>query len=179
MSSNKKYIIITPRISNMGGAQMYVRNKYLDMQNKGWDVDIITSHKGKVYIYDLQKFKYTIPEIGFYVYLFSKSTREKIITNIMGKIIQKQYDEIIIESTCMGESTWAEVLAQRIGAKHLFLNLQEQDIIKSHVIQDFLIFKHKRHELAGIANQSLYNIFLPFILLILTNHIVFRHIVIM
>lgn len=162
MSCNKKYIIITPRISNMGGAQMYIRNKYLYMQSQGWDVDIITSHDGKIYIADLKHFRCIIPELGHYIYLFSKSTQNKIITNIIKTTIKKKYDEIIIESTCMGESTWAEVIAQRIGAKHLLFDLQEQHAISSKVIQDFLIFKYNRRKLVGIAPTSLYNLFLPF-----------------
>ena len=143
---------------------MYVRNKYIYMQNKGWDVDIFSVRKGKVYILDLQKFNHNIiPELGYYVFLFPTSIQERIINKIIETINIEQFDEIIIESSSIIGSTWAEMLAQRIGAKHLLFNLQEQDVIRSKtIIHDFLIFKHKRHELVGIAEQSLYNLFLSF-----------------
>ena len=162
MSYLKKYIIITPCVTNMGGAQMYIRNKYTYMQKKGWDVDIITAQKGHIYISDLQKFNFVIPELNFNVYLYPKSKREKILRTITERIITHPYDEIIIESTCGSESTWAEVLAKKIGAKHLFYNLQEQDSYQSKNMQDFLCFKYDRRELAGINAKSLYNFFLPF-----------------
>lgn len=148
----------------MGGAQMYVRNKYIYMQSKGWDVYIFSIRKGKVYILDLQKFSHNIiPELGYYVYLFQKSIQERIINKIIETTNIEQSNEIIIESSSIIGSTWAEVLAQRIGAKHLLFNLQEQDVIRTKtIIQDFLVFKHKRREIVGIADKSLYNLFLPF-----------------
>lgn len=163
MYYNKKYIIISLGITTMGGGQMYVRNKILYMQSNGWDVDVFSAVEGTVYIAELKKFKHITPELRYPIYLFSKSTRERIINMLIEAINIKQYNEIIIESTCLGGSTWAEVLAQRIGAKHFFFSISEQTIVQSKtIIQDFLIFKHKRHELAGIANQSIYNLFLQF-----------------
>lgn len=162
MNYSKKYIIITPRITNMGGAQMYVRNKNIYMQENGWDVEIISTQKGMIYIGDLQKFDCVIPELGFNIYLYPESKQNRILNNIINRVLQKHYDEIIIESTCTAESTWAEVLAHKIGAKHFFFNLQEQDVVKSQIIQDFLRFKYNRRELVGIAPTSLYNLFLPF-----------------
>ena len=158
----RKYVIFTPCIINMGGAQMYVRNKCIHMHEQGWDVDIITSQYGVIYIHDLKKYDYVIPELGFNYFLFSKTKRERIIQDILKRLQCDRYDEIVIESTCISESTWAEVVAERIGGRHLFYNLQEHNNISSKVVQAFLIFKYLRHELVGIVEKSLYNMFLPF-----------------
>lgn len=158
----KKYVIITPCVTNMGGAQMYVRNKCVYMQSIGWDVDIITSQRGIVYISDLKKYDFIIPELGFDYFLFSKSTRERITNRIIRRIYKKEYDKVIIESTCIPESTWAEAIAKKCGAHHMLYNLQEYNLIKSNIEKDYLKFKYLRHELAGIVNSSLYDMFLPF-----------------
>lgn len=158
----KKYVLFTPSIVNMGGAQMYVRNKCLHMQEQGWDVDIFTSQRGVIYISDLKKYDCVIPELGFDYFLFTKSKRERILKDILRRLAWEKYEEIAIESTCISESTWAEVVAARVGGRHLFYNLQEHNNINSKAEQSYLTFKYLRHELAGITDKSLYDMFLSF-----------------
>lgn len=158
----KKYIIITPSIINMGGAQMYVRNKVVYMQEKGWKVDLISAQQGKVYIPELRQFDCFIPELGFGYYLFSKRKREKIIERLINRALDDQYDEIVIESTCISECTWAEVLAERCNARHLAYLLQEDNNLTSETDQQFVKFKFDRRELASIADPSAYNMFASF-----------------
>lgn len=146
----------------MGGGQMYVRNKCKYMKEKNWDVDIITSQKGDIYISDLEQYDCVIPELGFDFFLFTKSKREKVLKKILKKFLLEKYDEIVIESTCMPESTWAEAVAERVGGRHLYFYLQEHNQIESKVEQAFLSFKYRRHELAGILDKSLYNMFQTF-----------------
>ena len=158
----KKFVFFASCIKDMGGAQMYHRNKCVYMQEQGWVVDLVSAQRGKVYIPELQKYDLIIPEIGFDYYLFSRSKREKIVKLLVDRIKDNQYDEILIESSCIQESTWAEVVAKRCGAKHYCYILQEYNPINSHTIQEFVKFKHKRNELAGITPKSLYDMFLPF-----------------
>ena len=158
----KKYIILASCINGMGGAQMYFRNKCLYLQTKGWDVSLLSAQEGRVLIDELKQYNWFIPEFGFDYYLFSKKKREKIINQIINKLIKENYDEIIIESSCFSECTWGEVLAKMIGARHLCFVLQEFNPVDSFTIRNFLIFKHKRHELAGIAPQSLLQLFSSF-----------------
>ena len=66
---------------------MYVRNKCVYMQSIGWDVDIITSQRGIVYISDLKKYDFIIPELGFDYFLFSKSTRERITKRAASTVV--------------------------------------------------------------------------------------------
>lgn len=158
----KKYVFFASCIKDMGGAQMYLRNKCLYLQEQGWDVSLVSAQKGRVYISELKKYDLFIPELGFDYYLFSKKRRERIVNEIIGKFIQKQYEDIVIESTCISECTWGEVVAERIGARHLCYILQEYNTTSSVTEQDFLCFKYDRHELAGIVQKSLQNLFASF-----------------
>lgn len=158
----KKYVIITPRIINMGGAQMYVRNKIVYMQEKGWKVDLISAKAGKVYIPELRQFDCFIPELGFDYYLFSKRKRENIMAGLVGRVLDANYEKIIIESTCIPECTWAEVLAERCNACHLAYLLQEHNMVTADTERQFVKFKFNRHELASITDQSAYDMFVRF-----------------
>lgn len=162
MNNNRKYIIITPSIINMGGAQMYVRNKIVYMQEKGWKVDLVSAQKGKVYIPELRQFDCFIPELAFDYYLFSKSKREKVIDILVNRVLDDNYEEIIIESTCISECTWAEVLAERCNARHLAYLLQEDNTLTAETDQQFVKFKFDRHELASITDQSAFDMFASF-----------------
>lgn len=158
----KKYVLFASCIKDMGGGQMYLRNRCVDMQEKGWEVDLFSAQRGTIFIPELKKYDYFIPELGFDFYLFSKSKVEKIITQILNVIMDKQYDEIIFESSCLSESTWAEIIAERCGARHFCYILQEYNPISSINDQEFVKFKYGRKELAGIAPSSLYDMFFPF-----------------
>lgn len=158
----KKYVFLTPTIVSMGGAQMYIRNRSVDMLEKGWAVDIITAQKGKVYIPDLRKYDLIIPELRFCSYLFSKKKRISIVDRLSKRIMDGEYDEIVIESTCLSESTWAEVIAQRCNARHFAYLLQEDNTLTSKIDQDFINFKFQRRELASITDQSTYDMFSNF-----------------
>lgn len=158
----KKYVFLTPTIASMGGAQMYIRNRALDLLGKGWAVDIITAQKGKVYIPDLRKYDLIIPELRFCSYLFSKKKRISIVDRLSKRIMDGEYDEIVIESTCLSESTWAEAIAQRCNARHFAYLLQEDNTLTSKIDQDFINFKFQRRELASITDQSVFDMFSNF-----------------
>lgn len=158
----KKYVILTPSIRDIGGAQMYVRNKIVYLQNRGWIVDLISAQKGIVYISELKKYDLIIPELNFNCYYYSKKKQEKVVSIIVKRILDNNYDEIVIESTCISESTWAEVVAERCKARHFTFLLQEDNKLTSYMDKEFVKFKFARKELASINVQSLYNMFASF-----------------
>lgn len=158
----KKYVIITPSIRDIGGAQMYVRNKIIYLQNRGWVVDLISAQKGIVYISELKKYDLIIPELNFNYYYYSKKKQEKVVSKIVKRILDNNYDEMVIESTCISESTWAEVVAERCNARHFTFLLQEDNNLTSNMDKEFVKFKFTRKELASINVQSLYNMFASF-----------------
>ena len=148
-----------PSIINMGGAQMYIRNKVVWLRKQGWDVDVISVHKGNIIISELKEFNTFISEMQFPVYLFSEKRKNKILTKLVEKIRPNDFYEIIIESTCIGITTWAEVIAKKIGAKHLVYLLQEMNVVDNIQLQEYFKFKHKRKELVSITDHSLKQMF--------------------
>ena len=62
----KKYIIITPTINNMGGAQMYVRNKVLYCREEGWETLVIAGQGDNILIPELMEFKNSFYELNFH-----------------------------------------------------------------------------------------------------------------
>lgn len=158
-----KYVFITPTIGEMGGAQMYIRNKLIYLRNKGWDVVIITATRSdNVIISDLIEYKKNcFPELRYNCYEFCKRKVNKVCNKII-KLIGDVDNEVIIESTCLEEATWAEYISKCIGAKHLFYTLQESNEVSNFNFFRFLDFKYERRELAGIAPTSLSNMFEPY-----------------
>ena len=157
-----KYVFITPSVSNMGGAQMYIRNKLLFLRHRGWDVDIVTAQKGELKLSELRNYQFVIPELAFEIFNFGNNRKKLVVDKIVKKIMLEHYEEIVIESTCISESSWAEAVAKRIGAKHLSYLLQEENKVNNRGMQDFFLFKLKRKELFGIVDTSLETMFSTF-----------------
>lgn len=158
----KKYIIITPTINYMGGAQMYVRNKVVYCREEGWETTVIAGQAGNVVIPELKEFKDTFYELNFPTYFYSKSVRDRIIKKLISSAKIKENDEVIVESTGISNSTWAELLSSKIGAKHLFFLLQEKNKVVNKGLQKYMKFKLERREIAGITKNTLFDMFYPF-----------------
>lgn len=155
----KKYVMITPTIANMGGAQMYVYNKITSYKDKGWRVNVFAGQGGNVLIKPLESNSIIVNEINFANYHFSLSIQVSIIDKISSIILDHDYDEIIIESTSISNSTWAESIAKNVGAKHIIFLLQEHNIVENKGLLDFFKFKYDRRELAGIKVNTLKELF--------------------
>ncbi len=156
------YVFITTSLSNMGGAQMYMRNKLLYLRNNGWSSTIVSGQGQNITIPELKEFRCFYPELGFPIHYFSHRRQEKVLKAIVEGLLPGKYDEIVVESSSITTSTWAEEIARRIGARHLAFILQEQNRVSNIHLQQFFKFKHQRKELTGIAPNSLYDMFLPF-----------------
>ena len=158
----KKYVFIVPSVANMGGAQMYIRNKVLYLRQHGWIVDVLSAIGGRAILTELQEFDFNLPELAFNIQYFSKRKKLKVIDAIIKRICTDDYDEVVIESTCIPESSWAEAVAKHIGAKHISFLLQEDNTVSDRGMQDFLLFKLRRKELFGIDDSSLAAMFSSF-----------------
>lgn len=158
----RKYVFIVPSIANMGGAQMYIRNKVLWLRQHGWEVDVIVSQGGVAKLSELQEFNYAVPESAFDIYNYSDRRKKRVIDRFVQKIASTRTEDTVIESTCTSESTWAEAVASRIGAKHISFLLQEYNALSNTGTRNFFLFKHKRKELFGITNTSLSAMFETF-----------------
>ena len=158
----KKYVIMISSLSNMGGAQMYIRNKLLYLREHGWEAAIIAGRAENVVIPELREFNVSVSELEYRNYYFSFKIQERTLNRLKSLIVDKDYQSIFIESASIEVSLWAELIAKEIGARHLIYLLQEHNCVINKGLQDFFIFKYNRHELAGISNKSLVAMFSDF-----------------
>ena len=103
------------------GGPTYVRNKLLYLKEHGWDVIVFDSTgfaNAKIQLHDLKCFENNrYQELFFNPFWLRKSRREKILSEIISKI--RNDERIVIESNTVAMSLWGELIASRIGAKHL------------------------------------------------------------
>ena len=158
----KKYVFLIPSLSNMGGAQMYVRNKMNYLLAEGWVVTVVSAQAKNVIIPELKEFNYIFPEVAYYKFLYSNKKQKRIVDNISKIINRNSGDIIVVESATLRMGTWGESIAKQVKAKHLLFLLQEKTTFNNRSLLDFLVFKHKRKELVGITKQSLTQLFKPY-----------------
>ena len=154
----KKYVFITPHIEGMGGAQMYLYSKYKTLVEQGWEVTLLHASRKPSILPILKDLHNAIPELSFQTNCYTKSRVLRVINSIIETYFTQEYSEVIIESTCIPQCSWAELLAKIVGGKHLAYLLQEEnDLFYNHV--DFFKFKQKRGELAGIKQHTISKMF--------------------
>ncbi len=155
--SNRHYIILG-FIFNIGGGQLYTRNKTDYLKRNGWKVSVYTGRDGALILEEMRAYKGNfIKELDCLPFFIPKKRREEIITLISRNT--QQADSIVIESHKMAMSVWGEMIAERIGARHVIFDLDEEFPEFQKWQYEFLDFKHKRKELAGIKNVSLSRMF--------------------
>ncbi len=154
---------MTHSIVKVGGAEIYLRNKCNYLKEKGWQVYIFSYDRGKVLISDLREFEACIiRKLSFSPMVFSCRERQRVLDKIGQMVAARSDDEIVVESNNFLITLWAELLTERLGARHLVYELQEDSFIHSPGLLDFLKFKYERREFAGITANSLVNFFSPY-----------------
>lgn len=153
----KNYIIFTPSIANIGGAELYVMRRAVYLKSKGWNVKIITSIGSPILIKEFDYFPTLI--INFNAsFKYIPAKKKEIVLNQIFDFIGISN---IIESHTLHDAIICEVIAQKKHLKHIIYLLQESPIknIRDKKINQFFNFKLYRKELFGITNQSLSLIF--------------------
>lgn len=149
----KNYIILTVGIHNMGGTEMYTSNKVKYLKSKGWNVSVFYFLKGdKILLPNLQEYKDNyIPYLQYAYYYFNKQQRNTIISKILQGVLP---GEIVVESHLMAITYWAELIAEKTGAKSI-LNCLEENISQiTKKEAEFFEYKVYRNEvLNGSANS--------------------------
>lgn len=159
---NKKYIFLGQSILGSGGAQIYYLNKKKFLETQGWKVILFTFHAdGKVVYKDFEGYYNNIfPELSLPLYYFTKETINRIVNKVVTIINSAADDRIVIESNWFGSAEWAELISQKIGAKHVIYLLSEQNRLEKSY--KFFKFKFERGELSGISSHVIQNLFAPF-----------------
>ena len=152
----KTYIFIIRRICDITGAQQYVYNKMQYLESQGWRVLIFSSVYGNILISSFKKFEKNIhPQLFWSPAYFRKSEVEATLKQILNEIGDCRGSDCIVESDSFQRSVWAELIASRLGCRHLALFMQEKHSCSDKDRMDFLWFKYNRHELAGISSKSI------------------------
>lgn len=153
------YVFLTPNITNIGGAQMYLKNKSEWLSCKGFNVIIISGQNGDIEIKQLKQYKNSIIEgISKSPDFYYKNKINKIVKQVLA-IIDNKREEVIIESNSITTAVWGELIAKHYNAKHLVYSLQESNKLNSKDYYNFFVFKKNRGELAGITPFSIPKMF--------------------
>ena len=122
----KNYIFLTVGIHNMGGTEMYTSNKVRYLKSKGWNVIVFYFLKGnKILLPNLVEYEGNyIPYLQYAYYYFNRQQRTTIINKILECL---QPGEIVVESHLKALTYWAELIAEKTGAKSI-LNCLEENI---------------------------------------------------
>lgn len=155
----KTYIIFTPEITNMGGAQMYTANKVKFLKSKGWNVQVFfPKQKGEILIPELREYKDNyIPEIGIVFRFMTRSIKKTVIRKVQRVCIEAE--EVVLESQIITQSFLIEEIAEKIGARHIINTLDEQIPVIFGNQNDFFGYKLRRWEFQNADERRLKQVF--------------------
>lgn len=153
------YIIFTPEITNMGGAQMYTANKVRFLKSKGWSVQVFCPKmKGEILIPELKEYKNNlILEMGIAFRYMTHSMKKKIVQKIETVCIGAQ--EVVLESQIITQSFLVEEIAEHIGARHIINTLDEHIIPTFKNQNHFFEYKLRRWEFQNASENRLKQVF--------------------
>lgn len=142
----KTYVFLTNSITNMGGAQMLIRNKMLDLESRGWNVQIFYYFPGDdIYITEFEKFSNNrIKELQYPFFTYSYKEREYILNRMVSII--NNYGDVVIESDFYELSYWGELLASKVRGINILYFIGEDFPRISSREESFLLFKQNRRE---------------------------------
>lgn len=147
----KTYIFLNDAIRWMGGGQMYIRNKMLDLESRGWHVEVFFFHDGEIFIPELKKFANNrIPDLGLPIFALSQKKIDNVLNIIAAKV--KDYDEVLVESSTFIHRHWGELIAQRLKGLNLLFFINENYPKLSVREEDYLLWKQERGEYLSWIN---------------------------
>lgn len=155
----KLYIILTPSIGDMGGAQMYTVNKIEYLRSIGWDVVVYYSLPYKsILIGGLAEFDHNfIPDMQYAIQYLPQKRYEPIIKKICQGVIR--YDELVVETHLAALSGWGEIIAARLKGRHVVNFLEEHPRALTKKEAKYYEFKLKRREVLNASEISLKRLF--------------------
>lgn len=155
----KKYIFITFSIVNVGGSQLYVRNKAAFLQEQGWDVDVFSATEGVTLIKDLECFQsLIIPDLRNAPQVLPYKLIAAIVDKIVGENLS-EYTDFVIESHSTVFGLWGELAAKKARGKHLLYSVEETNHVINTSHLNFVKYKWEQRAFASIVNTSLSSFF--------------------
>lgn len=149
----------------MTGAPRYVNNKCRYLKTQGWEVFVFwsynVSHAKLEHLIPFDNKDYVFHELQYYPCWFTKSQQSAIIEKIAKKV--GTADQIVVESNKIQLGAWGEMLAQRLGAKHINFVTTEGVKLMNKDTFDFCYAKLKRKEFFNINIAAVKRLFSGFI----------------
>ena len=159
MNYDKAYILFCWSQS-FGGGQNYVNSKVKYLEENVWHVVVFSIREFKdnrIVWNNLKKYSENIKsELGYLPEFFGEKRADKIVDWMISRI-PKGIKNIIIESCTDVTAEWGERLAQKLNAKHWCFLLDER--LEEYDSKEFLYYKFKRGEVAGIHNDAMKKLF--------------------
>lgn len=155
----KKYIILTPSIGDMGGAQMYTANKVEFLRENGWDVAVYYSLPYKKLLIDKLK-EYDanyLTDMQYGIQYLPTKRKSKVLATICHNA--HSYEEVIIETQLVALAGWGEMIAKRTEGRHVVNFLEEHPHALSCREARYFEFKLKRREILNATEVSLKRLF--------------------
>lgn len=166
-TNNKmKYIFLTFTMEGVTGSPSYVNNKVKWLREKGIETVVFDHYgglnlNGEVVLDNLLPYKDNrMLELFFPPSYFTKRQRANVLEKLCN--ITGEAEDYVVESHSFRLAFWGELLAKKLQAKHLILNVGEHLTIRSKEEYRFLDFKLNRRELFCIKPKTIQNMFKGF-----------------
>lgn len=145
----------------VAGGPIYNSNKIKFLKDNGWNVIVFPTDSGDVLIKTLEEYNSNPCEfLCFSPYILGKRKTNHFIEYMAKKI--PKFDEAIIETGTDYTALWGELLAKKIGARHIVMFLDETNERVNNFSASFYEFKYQRDELYSISEKSILHIFSPY-----------------
>ncbi len=168
----QKLYIMFCYIEDVGGGQIYVNSKVPWLEAAGWDVIVfspLTERSDSIVPWtNLAKFAANKVEGLNKSPEFWRKKKIKAVLEQLQSKCRGEYSEIIIESHTDYFAEWGELLAEKLNAKNICYLLDEQ--LELYGAKEFLYFKYRRNEVAGITDSSIERLFTGYAPLIKENN---------
>lgn len=150
----KKYIFVTMNIGGINGAEQYIYNKMNYLKKLGQQVFIFSARPEKILIDGFREYENLVnPALRFYPYYLNRREYNKTINWILSVIGLQEGDSCTVESSNVTSALWGELIAQKLGCKHLAVIMQEH-YNYNQAMRSFLRSKLEQHDLSGILKSS-------------------------
>ena len=147
------YVMIARHLGTISGEKIYAYNKLAYMLSLGWRVMYFSGNREQLPDKLSGCIHRVYPAVSYAPDCYSKGEVRRTVERIAAEIGDAGDAECIIESDAVNRSAWAELVAARVGARHVAFLLQEKHSYDPET-KRFLRFKYDRHELAGINPAS-------------------------
>lgn len=166
------YCIIIPSFAGLGGAQLYALRRAKYLNDNGYEVTFLVSeYDQKILVMpDYVKVMYH-SKLNVPIFFTSNKSKKEFFHKV--KMHFYKANNIIIESFSWEPSTWGELMANELKAKHFIYSLGEPYLYPARYryVMDYAIFKLKRNEFIGLSSSSLKIILGKYFLPELNNYV--------